>query len=692
MSRTPAAAARTFAGGAGRSETPPRLRAPSQDRGRTRRRGDMTVQPVVQPATSSGALPMLTRTNYAEWALLMKVYLQAHGWWGAVSHGDVSYHHERNAMITILRGLPSDVLLAVGEKETAKEAWDAITLQRLGATRVREANAQKLRRDFEGITFRDGETIDDFSLRLSGIVTGLHALGDTFAQVAIAIETLLDISTLSLDEVTGRLRVVQDRLDDAHGGSSSQGGRLLLTREEWQARELQPRVSGGNTNRRKGGGRGRGRGRGGGRGAARGAVSGADYPDKSGGDKEKCRYCGFKGRWARDCRKKKREEDALLAQADEEADPELLLAEVVEIARPTQAGSSVAALAPAAKPTALVVGHCDPPHAMVFLNEEQANVVPAAEDAAPDPMWFLDTGAFNHMNGDRTAFAELDAAITGSVRFGDGSVVRIEGRGTVAFSIDGGAQRALMDVYYIPRLKSSVVSLGQLDENGCDINTRHGVLTVRDRRGALIFKVKRSQNRLYKVHIHPVRPACLAARANSVSWRWHARFGHLHVDALQRMARASMVQGLPGIESSGELCQACLAGKQRRAPFPQAAKFRAETPLDLVHADLCGAITPATPGGRRYFLLLVDDHSRYMWLTLLSSKDEAGIAIKRFQARAEVEARRKLGTLRTDRGGEFTPRHWPSTSPPPEFNVTSQRRTRRSRTTLSRGAIRRWWA
>ena len=45
---------------------------------------------------------------------------------GAVSHGDVSYYHERNAMITILRSLPSDVLLAVGEKETAKEAWDAI--------------------------------------------------------------------------------------------------------------------------------------------------------------------------------------------------------------------------------------------------------------------------------------------------------------------------------------------------------------------------------------------------------------------------------------------------------------------------------------------------------------------------------------------------------------------------------------
>lgn len=70
-----------------------------------------------------------------------------------------------------------------------------------------------------------------------------------------------------------------------------------------------------------------------------------------------------------------------------------------------------------------------------------------------------------------------------------------------------------------------------------------------------------------------------------------------------------------------------------------------------MHADLCGAITPATPGGRRFFLLLVDDLSRFMWVTLLTSKDEAGVALKRFQAAAEAKSERKL---RTGRGGEFT--------------------------------------
>jgi transposase InsO family protein len=244
---------------------------------------------------------------------------------------------------------------------------------------------------------------------------------------------------------------------------------------------------------------------------------------------------------------------------------------------------------------------------------------------------------------------ELDEAVRGSVKFGDGSVVQIMGRGTIAFSIDGGEHRVFSDVYYISRLRSSVVSLGQLDELACDIRIRHGTLTIHDRRDNLIVKVRRAPNRMYKLTLRPVVGTYLAARHDTVSWRWHERFGHIHLDALQKMGREGMVRGL-----SGELCQACLAGKQRRTPFPQQAKFRAEEPLKPVHADLCGAISPPTPAGRRYFLLLVDDYSRYMWLTLLAAKDEAATALKRFQAEAQTEGRCRLRTLRTDRGGEFT--------------------------------------
>ena len=83
-------------------------------------------------------------------------------------------------------------------------------------------------------------------------------------------------------------------------------------------------------------------------------------------------------------------------------------------------------------------------------------------------------------------------------------------------------------------------------------------------------------------------------------------------------------------------------------------KYCAKDALELVHGDLCGPITPATNGGRRYFLLLMDDYSRYMWLQLLTSKDEAAAVIKKFKICAEAESGKKLRVLRTDHGGEFT--------------------------------------
>jgi transposase InsO family protein len=111
---------------------------------------------------------------------------------------------------------------------------------------------------------------------------------------------------------------------------------------------------------------------------------------------------------------------------------------------------------------------------------------------------------------------------------------------------------------------------------------------------------------------------------------------------------------MPCITHVEQLCEACLAGKHWRAPFPQVAKYRATAPLELVHGDLCGPISPATPAGNRYFLLLVDDYSRFMWIKLLRTKDEATDAIRWFQAGAEVELRHTLCVFRTDHGSEFT--------------------------------------
>ena len=165
------------------------------------------------------------------------------------------------------------------------------------------------------------------------------------------------------------------------------------------------------------------------------------------------------------------------------------------------------------------------------------------------------------MTGVRSAFAELNPAMCGTVRFGDGSVVNIEGRGTVLFACKSGEHRALTGVYYIPLLTANIISIGQLDDAGSKVDIEHGVLHIYDPGRRLLAKIKRSPNRLYYLDVHITRPVCLAACASEPEWLWHARYGHLNFQALRRLSRESMVRGLPPINRVNQLCDACLVGK-----------------------------------------------------------------------------------------------------------------------------------
>jgi transposase InsO family protein len=148
---------------------------------------------------------------------------------------------------------------------------------------------------------------------------------------------------------------------------------------------------------------------------------------------------------------------------------------------------------------------------------------------------------------------------------------------------------------------------------------------------------------------------CLRIRQgeDEVDEQWHARYGHIGYDVLHQLSHQDMVIGLLEVEKKG-VCDTCIVTKQRCAPFPAKANYQATAALDLVHGDLCGSISPATLGGRRYILLLVDDATWYMWLKLLTTKSDAAATIKEIKAAIELEVGCPLRVLRTDNGGEFT--------------------------------------
>jgi hypothetical protein len=75
----------------------------------------------------------------------------------------------------------------------------------------------------------------------------------------------------------------------------------------------------------------------------------------------------------------------------------------------------------------------------------------------------LDTGASNHMSVCRVAFSSIDGGTMGTVRFVDGSVVKIDGIGTVLYECKNGEHRSLLHVHYIPCLTTSIISVPQLN-------------------------------------------------------------------------------------------------------------------------------------------------------------------------------------------------------------------------------------
>ncbi|XP_025813021.1 uncharacterized protein LOC112890328 [Panicum hallii] len=81
---------------------------------------------------------------------------------------------------------------------------------------------------------RHGDTDID---ELKAVEKYLRVVPSKYAQLALSIETLLDLSTLSIEEVTERLKAVDDRDEGVAGDPVSIGGKLLFTEEQWLARQ-----------------------------------------------------------------------------------------------------------------------------------------------------------------------------------------------------------------------------------------------------------------------------------------------------------------------------------------------------------------------------------------------------------------------------------------------------------------------
>ena len=133
---------------------------------------------------------------------------------------------------------------------------------------------------------------------------------------------------------------------------------------------------------------------------------------------------------------------------------------------------------------------------------------------------------------------------------------------------------------------------------------------------------------------------------------WHVTYGNLNFESLSQLQKQGMVKGLPTFKRENAKCEACIYGKQSQESFPTSS-WRENRRLQLVHSDVCGPLQTSF-GGCKYFLLFIDDFSRMTWVYFLKNKSEAFDKFKIFRQLVENEVKEKIGTLRTDNGGEFT--------------------------------------
>jgi hypothetical protein len=144
------------------------------DNGDSETRDDSVfIQRVVREVGGGTTFPVLTKSNYTEWAILIKVKLKAWGLWVTVEKGEADPQEDMMALDVLVSVVPPEMVATVAKKKTAKEAWDTITTMRVGDDRVKKASAPQLRNQFDWATFKEGESVEDFIFWLNGMVATL---------------------------------------------------------------------------------------------------------------------------------------------------------------------------------------------------------------------------------------------------------------------------------------------------------------------------------------------------------------------------------------------------------------------------------------------------------------------------------------------------------------------------------------
>ena len=257
--------------------------------------------------------------------------------------------------------------------------------------------------------------------------------------------------------------------------------------------------------------------------------------------------------------------------------------------------------------------------------------------------WILDTGATHHMTGQAECLEDIRPILPVSVRLPTGLNVLASQQGTIRLN----PRLILHNVYLVDGFDTNLISFGQLlTDNGLVGQITDKILILQDRTTKMLIGMgEREREGLYRL--------CCASEITSLhtsvgedSTLWHHRLGH---------PSSRIISLLPGVSSPKDFfknCDVCLRAKQTRQCFPESSTYSNEI-FDLIHCDLWGPYRTTALCGTRYFLTIVDDHSRAVWVYLLQDKTSVSRHLKEFLALVHTQFSKKVKTIRSDNGTEF---------------------------------------
>jgi hypothetical protein len=270
---------------------------------------------------------------------------------------------------------------------------------------------------------------------------------------------------------------------------------------------------------------------------------------------------------------------------------------------------------------------------------------------APGVTTVLDSGASHHMFNWLEFFENTNICsipISTGRNSTDLSAIRL---GTAVISQSDGRVVCLKDSLFVPGLSRNLLSLTKLFTHSASIEREDQInrVTIDDS----ISFICHHWNDILEIvgEIGPVPKEIFAlistthSSLSSAFNTWHQRLGHAGIACLQSV--------LPDIklEKTGS-CDSCMKGKVARVPYN--GHFDAtHHPLEVVHGNLVGPITPSINSAARYFITLVDQHTGFISVTLLKKKLDATEAILDFKSFYEKQTGFSLKKLVADGGGKF---------------------------------------